>query len=294
MSDEEMTRVRPSGPPPSSVEGLTRQPEPAQEEPQQAAPEVPEPANVLASGKVLMGRLGNAVGALVAVVALVAVAVLAVPPFLENLRGFVPSPAPSSKPVDPTLYDFTQSIPEGSSIGPLDEVTVRVPDGLASAVPGYTEGHYLKSVKVSNVQYVEADPSWLRDGSLCSVDLGFVWNEDVIAAAVPDLEHLVRWAGMSTSGEGSQVTFSEDFSTATTVVTCDSPSTFGGKQNLGFTFQFTAVNGKGEPETKTLARVSLALTDNGKIFVLGDLPGKRGVEGWQHLGGYQWEVRYGG
>lgn len=288
MTDNQPGR-RPLGPPPTS---LNSAPEPAPVPPETQA-----------------GATPSAWKKAVPVVAAGVLAVLLWPmvssKFSEQFSG---SDEPADTPVaarDESVYDFTRSVSRESPLGPLSEVTIKVPESLAATVPGYAEGRYLDAVTISNVQYTGSNPGgWIGPASLCSVDLAFDWHEGVLereladsavgGVNVIDYEKVLRLVGTSPeSFQELEFGFSDNWSTASATVECYRPADFSaGGSGAAFAFKYDVSDGGDGTESRTLARAPVVFTDNGKLFITEGWMGPN-LEGWAPDGEGQWVEVYG-
>lgn len=293
---------RPSGPPPSWLgAGLPTAPIPSGAAEQNEPPEEVRPAG---GARGTMGRVGNVIGALVAVTALVAIVFVFGRPYVAQWFGGGGESSSALGEGEDNVYDFTQTVSTESPLGPLPEVTIRVPDGLANAVPGYADGRYLDAVTVSNVQYAGRNDaggyqSFFAD-SLCSIDLIFDWHEGVLErkladSAVGDYETVLDLAGIHPdSFRELEFSSSDDWSRASATVGCHAPadfSTTGGGIGMSIAFGYDTSNGADGIEARTLASAPLVFTDNGKLFVAEGVGPN--VEGWEFAGEGQWVEAYG-
>lgn len=284
MTDNQPGR-RPLGPPPTS---LNSAPEPAPVPPETQA-----------------GATPSAWKKAVPVVAAGVLAVLLWPmvssKFSEQFSG---SDEPADTPVaarDESVYDFTYEAPEDAPLGPLDEVTIKVPESLAAVVPGYADTHYLDSVTVSNVQHLEYNK--------CTVDIAFDWRDgavegvlaepetemvrtpfslDQVEVEVPGDRRVMELVGLEDFVGATYmlaIDIADDWSLATITTECSPPAqSYGGLfQKFSLKFGYTRANGLGVSEPKILAGVSVRVFDNGKFFIHSS-----GVNGWGPSGDGRW------
>ena len=295
---------RPPGPPPSWLgAGLPTAPIPSGAAEQNESPEEVRPAG---RARGTMGRVGNVIGALVAVTALVAIVFVFGRPYVAQWFGGGGESSSALGEGEDNVYDFTQTVSTESPLGPLPEVTIRVPDGLASVVPGYVDGRYLDAVTVSNVQYLETRDEVLAMQPYCSADIGFGWHEGVLERELADsttdgfntidAENVARLAGLSLeSFDAFEFSPSDNWSKATVTARCDDPAEFDGSgwgASMSFDFKYVVTNGNGEQEVKQLAEAPVVLTSNGKVFVVEGAM-EPNLQGWAVDGDGHWSEAYG-
>ncbi|QTV80765.1 hypothetical protein [Microbacterium sp. NIBRBAC000506063] len=189
-------------------------------------------------------------------------------------------------------YDFTQSVSPENPIGPLKEVTVRVPDELASAVPGYQDGHFLDAVTVSNVEYLGE--------KRCSVELGIDWADGAVALSEDELHEafVLDTLRKATIDELSGprrndefVVFSEDRAMATAQVGCLEPGAWNDSRGASVSFEivFNYVTADAGSENRRLAVVPFRVLDTGTFFIPERINGMDQVvphiKGWERGGG---------
>lgn len=292
---------RPPGPPPSWLgAGLPTAPIPSGAAEQNEPTEVVRPAG---GARGPMGRVGNVIGALVAVTALVAIVFVFGRPYVAQWFG---GGGESSALGEGGVYDFTQTVSTESPLGPMPEITIRVPDGLASVVPGYADGRYLDAVTVSNVQYLESRDEIFVMQPYCSADIAFDWHEGVLERELADstvggvnpvdAEKVARLAGLSLERfDAFEFSPSDNWSKATVTAQCYDPAQFDGSgwgASMSFDFKYAVTNGKGDQEVKRLAGAPVVLTSNGKVFIVEGAM-EPNLQGWSVDGDGQWSEAYG-
>lgn len=293
---------RPSGPPPSrlgaGLPAVPVQPEAAERN------EPSEEVRPAGGARATTRRIGNSVGALVAIAALVAIVFVFGRPYVAQWFGGADAPSTTMGEGEENVYDFTQTVSTESPLGPMPEVTIRVPDGLASVVPGYADGRYLDAVTVSNVQYLESrdrEEGYSESLDLvqlyCSMDISFDWHEGVLerelADSTVDADKVAGLVGLSLAHGFDAFEFSDDWSKATATTRCYDPAEVGSlRKSMSFAFRYEATNGLGAQEVKQLAVAPVLLTSNGKVFIVEGAT-EPNLLGWSVDGDGQWSEAYG-
>lgn len=243
-------------------------------------------------------QLANAIGGLT-VLAIITVGAIVFWPMAQKLITGATGGG-SSNELNDGVYDFTQTISSSAPIGPVDEITVRIPEELAQAVPGYVEGRYLESVTVSNAQYLGLEETHMTPSSWCSVDLELTWADGAAAQGLTDPGQAIKAGRKSVSMDYmseprplfSQI--ADDWSTATADVACGPSAEFDPLQGgIAIAFDFAVTNAAGEVEVRRLALAPIRVTENGKLFVgVTNAKDTSNVPGWSYDGG-SWSESYG-